>query len=252
MKVCPVSICHTRRSIYVLDVKNGYCRALRLAGHSSTIRSLDWSADGKYISSMDQAYESLIFDVSNGKVPKDTLRDERWLTRTNVLGFAVMGIWPDYSDGTDINAADRSPCGRYVLTSDDSGKVCCCYMGVLQSHAPYREQFAITALSVMKAAPGCRRSLTQSNGLASVTCSFVNMPLCLQVNLFCYPCIVDAAPHWAHCGHSSHVTSVRWNANGSHAISTGGKDHGVFIWKKHRRPERQRIRPSRTPWALDL
>lgn len=111
------------RSIYILDVKNGYLRAHRLAGHSSTIRSLDWSVDGKFISSMDQAYESLIFDVFKGKVSKATHRDDEWLTRTNVLGFAVMGIWPDCSDGTDINAADRSPCGKYVLTSDDSGKV---------------------------------------------------------------------------------------------------------------------------------
>lgn len=111
------------RSIYVLDAKHEYCRTRRLAGHSSTIRSLDWSNDGKFISSMDQAYESLVFDVTKGKVSKDTHRDEPWVTWTNVLGFAVMGIWPDYSDGTDINAAHRSPCGKYIVTSDDAGKV---------------------------------------------------------------------------------------------------------------------------------
>eukprot|EP00892_Ulva_mutabilis_P006774 jgi/Ulvmu1/4469/UM002_0194.1 len=182
------------QSIHVLNTRNGYCRVQRLTGHSSTVRSLDWCVHGKYISSMDQAYESLIFDVAKGKVSKDTHRDEQWLTRTNVLGFAVMGIWPDYSDGTDINAVDRSPCGQYVLTSDDSGKV----------------------------------------------------------NMFCYPCVVDGAPHWAHCGHSSHVTCVRWNARGSHAISTGGKDHGVFVWKKKMIPEKRCTRLSCTPWALDL
>lgn len=73
---------------------------------------------------MDQAYESLVFNVMKGKVSKGTHRDEEWITWTNVLGFPVMGIWPDYSDGTDINAAHRSPCGRYVLTCDDFGKVC--------------------------------------------------------------------------------------------------------------------------------
>lgn len=111
------------RFIYVLDIKNDYCRIQRLAGHSSTIRSLDWSMDGRFISSMDQAYESLIFDVTKGKVSKDTHRDEAWMTWTNVLGFGAMGIWPDYSDGTDINAAHRSPCSNYILTSDDSGQV---------------------------------------------------------------------------------------------------------------------------------
>lgn len=111
------------RSISILDVKKCYCRAQRLVGHSSTIRSLDWSSDGNHIMSMDQAYESLIFNVGKGKVSKSSHRDEQWITWTNVLGFPVMGIWPDYSDGTDINAAHRSPCGRYVLTCDDFGKV---------------------------------------------------------------------------------------------------------------------------------
>lgn len=78
------------------------------------------------------------------------------------------------------------------------------------------------------------------------------MSLYAQVNMFCYPCVVDKAPHWAHCGHSSHVTSVRWNAHGSHAVSTGGKDHGVFVWQKTKRLEKKRVQPACAPWAVDL
>jgi len=34
-----------------------------------------------------------------------------------------MGIWPTYSDGGDVNACDRSPSGKYLLTADNFGKV---------------------------------------------------------------------------------------------------------------------------------
>ena len=47
----------------------------------------------------------------------------QWATYTGVLGFPVMGVWQPYSDGTDINAVDRSPSQEYVVTADDFGKV---------------------------------------------------------------------------------------------------------------------------------
>jgi hypothetical protein len=34
-------------------------------------------------------------------------RDTLWDSWTCVLGFPVMGIWQDYSDGTDINSVCR-------------------------------------------------------------------------------------------------------------------------------------------------
>ena len=52
------------------------------------------------------------------------LRDEEWETWTSVLGWPVQGIFPPYSDGTDVNAVDRSKL-RYendcflVATADD-------------------------------------------------------------------------------------------------------------------------------------
>lgn len=73
--------------------------------------------------SMDQAYETLHFDVRKGGVSRACQRDEKWATWTNVLGFPVMGIWPPGADGTDVNAAARSPDGQALLTCDDSGKV---------------------------------------------------------------------------------------------------------------------------------
>jgi echinoderm microtubule-associated protein-like 6 len=97
--------------------------SMTLAGHSSTIRSIDWSMDSKFVMSTDQACEVVVFDVHKRQVSKDSQRDQTWASWTSVLGFPVMGIWPSYTDGTDVNAVNRSPCGQYVLTADDSGLV---------------------------------------------------------------------------------------------------------------------------------
>ena len=51
-------------------------------------------------------------------------------------GFGVMGIWPTYSDGTDVNACEMSPSGRYMLTADDFGKVKLFNYPVVVQHAP--------------------------------------------------------------------------------------------------------------------
>jgi echinoderm microtubule-associated protein-like 6 len=116
-----VAVC---RTITIVEANTNLTKVMRLVGHSSTIRSIDWSIDSLHIMSMDQAYEQIYFDVDKGRVSKDAHRDERWHTWTSVLGFPVMGIWPEFADGTDINAVDRSPDGEYTLTCDDSGQVC--------------------------------------------------------------------------------------------------------------------------------
>ena len=96
---------------------------MKCLGHSSTVTHLDWAADSSVLQSNDQAYELLYFDPRTGKQVKENQRDTQWASVTCTLGFGVMGIWPMYSDGTDVNACDRSPSGRYLLTADDFGKV---------------------------------------------------------------------------------------------------------------------------------
>jgi hypothetical protein len=121
------------RRIHVLDAHANFAPLLSLPGHSSTVRSIDWSCDGAHLMSVDQAYETLHFDVKKGCTSRATHRDTKWASWTNILGFPVMGIWPPGSDGTDINAVDRAPDGQSVLTCDDSGKVL-----VLHSLQPVR------------------------------------------------------------------------------------------------------------------
>lgn len=56
------------------------------------------------------------------------MRDEHWATWTLPCGWPATGIWPEFADGSDINACDRSnqphSDGYFLLASaDDFSKV---------------------------------------------------------------------------------------------------------------------------------
>ena len=51
------------------------------------------------------------------------LADLDWATWTSTLGFPVMGIWPEFSDGTDVNSVDRSKSRRLLATCEDTFNV---------------------------------------------------------------------------------------------------------------------------------
>ncbi|XP_043931691.1 echinoderm microtubule-associated protein-like 3 [Protopterus annectens] len=115
--------------IYIYSVvENGkkYNRFGRCTGHSSFITHLDWSKDGNFIMSNSGDYEILYWDVAAGcKLLRNRSdsRDREWATYTCVLGFHVLGVWPDGSDGTDINSLCRSHHERVVAVADDFCKV---------------------------------------------------------------------------------------------------------------------------------
>ncbi|XP_013869483.1 echinoderm microtubule-associated protein-like 1 isoform X3 [Austrofundulus limnaeus] len=114
--------------IYVYAVaENGrkYSRVGKCSGHSSFITHLDWSVDSQYLVSNSGDYEILYWipSVCKQVVSVETTRDIDWATYTCTLGFQVFGLWPDGSDGTDINAACRSNDGSLLATGDDFGKV---------------------------------------------------------------------------------------------------------------------------------
>ena len=70
--------------------------------------------------------EVLYFEAPRGKqhfINKDEDEEIEWATRTGVLGQAYEGIWPPYSDVTDVNAAMVCPSGNVIATGDDFGYV---------------------------------------------------------------------------------------------------------------------------------
>ncbi|XP_048368488.1 echinoderm microtubule-associated protein-like 3 isoform X1 [Sphaerodactylus townsendi] len=115
--------------IYIYSVgesEHKYTRFGRCVGHSSFITHLDWSKDGNFIMSNSGDYEILYWDVAGGcKLLRNRFenKDREWASYTCVLGFHVFGVWPDGSDGTDINSLCRSHNERVVAVADDFCKV---------------------------------------------------------------------------------------------------------------------------------
>ncbi|KAJ8405776.1 hypothetical protein AAFF_G00312130 [Aldrovandia affinis] len=115
--------------IYIYSVTESgrrYMRFGKCTGHSSFITHLDWSKDGKYIMSNSGDYEILYWDVAGGcKLLRNRFesKDREWASYTCVLGFHVMGVWLEGSDGTDINALCRSHSETMVAVADDFCKV---------------------------------------------------------------------------------------------------------------------------------
>ncbi|XP_073776622.1 echinoderm microtubule-associated protein-like 4 isoform X6 [Danio rerio] len=110
----------------VSDKGRKYSRYGKCTGHSSYITHLDWSPDNKFIMSNSGDYEILYWDIPNGcKLIRNRseCKDIDWATYTCVLGFHVFGVWPEGSDGTDINALIRSHNRKVIALADDFCKV---------------------------------------------------------------------------------------------------------------------------------
>uniref|UniRef100_A0A3Q3GBK9 EMAP like 4 n=1 Tax=Labrus bergylta TaxID=56723 RepID=A0A3Q3GBK9_9LABR len=110
----------------VSDRGRKYSRYGKCTGHSSYITHLDWSPDNNFIMSNSGDYEILYWDVSNGcKLIRNRseCKDIDWATYTCVLGYHVFGVWPEGSDGTDINALIRSHNRKVIALADDFCKV---------------------------------------------------------------------------------------------------------------------------------
>ncbi|XP_041121888.1 echinoderm microtubule-associated protein-like 1 isoform X3 [Polyodon spathula] len=114
--------------IYIYGVSDSgrkYSRVGKCSGHSSFITHLDWSVDSQYLMSNSGDYEILYWVPSACKqvVSVEATRDIEWASCTCTLGFQVFGLWPEGSDGTDINGVCRSHDKKLLVTGDDFGKV---------------------------------------------------------------------------------------------------------------------------------
>ena len=124
-------------------------------GHSATVIHFDWSADSRLLMSNCAAHEILLWAIPPASrvaaaAPRPIrslkplqqqagtrLAESAWASWTCVLGFPVMGCWPDDSDGTDVNSAQISSDGAYLLTADDFGEVKLFRSPCVVEDAPY-------------------------------------------------------------------------------------------------------------------
>lgn len=106
-----------------------------LRGHSSFIRAIDWAEDSSALQSCCGAHELLYWRLYSpeGKLrpaqekTSSSMKDVRFHTFSCIFGWPVRGIWPEDSDGTDVNACARSHVSSrdegLLATGDDFGKV---------------------------------------------------------------------------------------------------------------------------------
>lgn len=130
--------------VFELVPQNG---ALRLvprctcSGHTATVTHIDWSADGTMLMTNCAAHEILLWSVPAGKrlaQPGRMLATQQWASWTCYLGFPCMGIWPEHSNATDVNACHRSADESLLISADDSGLLKLYNAPCVVEGAPYR------------------------------------------------------------------------------------------------------------------
>ena len=85
-----------------------------------------YSCAGKLVQVNTGDREVLYFEAPRGKqhfLTQQDLEEIEWYSWTSVLGPAVEGVWPPYTDVTDVNAACVSHDGQVIATGDDFGYV---------------------------------------------------------------------------------------------------------------------------------
>jgi len=113
--------------IHLLSVHNGYKRAAVCRGHSSYIKNIDFSADGRVIQATDAVREILFWEVSTGKQIANAAhtRDVDWASGKCALGWHVQGIFNGPAgvpiDG-EMNAVCRSK-NKSLLVAGGSNTV---------------------------------------------------------------------------------------------------------------------------------
>ncbi|KAA8578091.1 hypothetical protein FQN60_011515, partial [Etheostoma spectabile] len=128
------------------------------------------------------------------------------MTWTSVLGPEVNGIWPKYSNVTNVNSVDANYSSAALVTGDDLGLV---------------KLFRFPCLKK----GGSASSKGPSRPLGSLQTSQASKGL-----VVCLPGPIGAK-FKKYIGHSAHVTTVRWSSDLQWVVSTGGADHAVFQWR---------------------
>ncbi|XP_066947594.1 echinoderm microtubule-associated protein-like 2 isoform X33 [Macrobrachium rosenbergii] len=115
-------------NIYIYQVSEDcrkYTRVGRCQGHSSFVTHLDWSADSQFLQTNSGDYELLFWNAGLCRQIAQTsqMRDVEWATQSCTLTFATLGIWPEGTDGTDINTCAKANQMDLLATGDDFGKI---------------------------------------------------------------------------------------------------------------------------------
>lgn len=102
------------------DAKREFVHVVACDALSGLIKQLDWSNNGKMLRCATGSYELVHFNIPSGEMNQSLeSADESWSSQTCFIGWGVQGIWEGCSDGTDVNAVNRSPCGSLLVAGYD-------------------------------------------------------------------------------------------------------------------------------------
>jgi microtubule-associated protein-like 6 len=164
------------------------------AGHSCTVRALDWSKDGCVLRSQCVGGELLHWKPSSrtregfssvaavnrrgeghrGLPYSGDARDIQWHTHSSTVGFPVMGVWEaGKASSRIVDALDRSPDERFIVVGDDAG----------------------------------------------------------DIRVLNYPCVVRSAPGRKLAAHGARVGAVAFSLDGEWVASAGTADQTLIVWR---------------------
>lgn len=66
---------------------------------------------------------SFVPPVAGKLIPKEEAKGIHWMTWTSVVGPEVNGIWPKYSNVSNVNSVDANYSSAVLVTGDDLGLV---------------------------------------------------------------------------------------------------------------------------------
>ncbi|XP_066947554.1 echinoderm microtubule-associated protein-like 2 isoform X3 [Macrobrachium rosenbergii] len=116
---------YTRVGRCQAKVRRARYQSASSVGHSSFVTHLDWSADSQFLQTNSGDYELLFWNAGLCRQIAQTsqMRDVEWATQSCTLTFATLGIWPEGTDGTDINTCAKANQMDLLATGDDFGKI---------------------------------------------------------------------------------------------------------------------------------
>ncbi|CAH1245789.1 EML6 [Branchiostoma lanceolatum] len=111
--------------VAVFDPTANYDSVRQFPAGSYPVMHIDWSTDSRFLQTNDEQGERQVYKMPEGKMAnkRDDLSAIAWETWTGVLGDEVQGIWPKYSDLSDVNTADVNFDHGVMVTGDDQGLV---------------------------------------------------------------------------------------------------------------------------------
>jgi len=112
-------------SIYIYNVKDFFSKKCTIAVHKAPVMYLDFTADGKYLMSVDSTNRISFSEVATGMhIPSPvTLREEKWATWSAPVGWPVQGMWICMPEGVRPVSMQRSWGGIMLAAGTSAGKL---------------------------------------------------------------------------------------------------------------------------------